>query len=97
MRGKEDYELGDFVLAMDEMAKNMTEQLTGKEYEMGDLSIEIDKRVKNKVAEWSGKDQYEFGDLSREIAKRVQVRESARHCVDLYCMKYGVSRRKYYP
>lgn len=74
LRGKEDYELGDFVLSMDEMAKNMTENLTGKEYEPGDLSVELDKRIKNTVAEWSGKDEYEFGDLSREIAKRVHSR-----------------------
>ena len=74
MREKDEYELGDFVLAMDEMAKKMTEDLTGKEYEAGDLSIELDKRVKGAVAQWSGKDEYEFGDLSREVSKRVTVR-----------------------
>jgi hypothetical protein len=74
MRNKEDYELGDFVLAMDEMAKSMTEQMTGKEYEAGDLSLELDKRIKQKVADWAGKETYEVGDLSREMVKRVQVR-----------------------
>jgi hypothetical protein len=37
LRGKEEYELGDFVLAMDEMSKKMTEDLTGKSYLAGDL------------------------------------------------------------
>ena len=74
MRGKEEYELFDFVQAMDEMAKDMTEEMTGKPYEVGDLSVEIDKRVKGAVSEWSGKDEYEPGDLSREIASRVLVR-----------------------
>lgn len=74
MRGKDSYELGDFVTAMDEMAKNMTENLTGKPYESGDLSIELDKRIKKAVAGFCGKDEYKFGDLSREISTRVQVR-----------------------
>lgn len=73
LRGKEEYELGDFVVTMDEMAKSMTEELTGKDYEPGDLSIELDNRIKKAVTDWSGKEEYEFGDLSREIASRVQV------------------------
>ena len=74
VRGKDDYELGDFVLAMDEMSKSMTEDLTGKPYEAGDLSKEIDTRVKSAVADFCGKDAYEFGDLSTEIDKRVKTR-----------------------
>jgi len=74
VRGKEDYELGDFVLAMDELSKNVTEELTGKPYEAGDLSRELDRRIKGAVAAFCGKDEYEFGDLSREIAGRVQKR-----------------------
>lgn len=72
-RGKEEYELGDFVLAMDEAAKKMTEELTGKPYEMGDLSTVIDTKVKETVSSFCGKDTYEFGDLSNEIDKRVKV------------------------
>lgn len=59
---------------MDEMAKDMTEELTGKDYEPGDLSVELDKRIKNAVAKFCGKEEYEFGDLSREVASRVKVR-----------------------
>ena len=77
MRGKEEYELGDFVTAMDEMSKSMTEELTGKPYEAGDLSIEIDRRVKSAVADFCGKDEYAFGDLSTEIDRRVKDRVSA--------------------
>ena len=52
-------------MAMDEMSKKMTEDLTGKPYESGDLGIELDKRVKSSVASFAGKDEYEPGDLSR--------------------------------
>lgn len=74
MRGKEEYELGDFVFAMDELSKNITEDLTGKPYEAGDLSIELDRRIKDAVAKYCGKEEYEFGDLSKEVAARVQSR-----------------------
>lgn len=74
IRGKDEYELGDFVLAMDEMSKRMTEELTGKPYETGDLSKEIDARVKSAVAHFCGKDEYEVGDLSKEIDSRVKTR-----------------------
>lgn len=80
MRGKDSYELGDFVMVMDELAKNVTEDLTGKPYEAGDLSIEIDKRIKKAVAEFCGKEEYEFGDLSREISSRVQVCSVSLEC-----------------
>ena len=52
-------------MAMDEMSKKMTEDLTGKPYEPGDLGIELDKRVKSSVASFAGKDEYEPGDLTR--------------------------------
>ena len=52
-------------MAMDEMSKKMTEDLTGKPYEPGDLGIELDKRVKSSVASFAGKDEYELGDLTR--------------------------------
>lgn len=52
LRGKEEYELGDFVLAMDQVSKSMTEELTGKPYEAGDLSKEIDARVKVAVVRY---------------------------------------------
>ena len=65
-RGKEDYEVGDFTLAMDEMSKEMVENMTGKPYETGDLSKVIDANVKGAVAKWCGKDEYEFGK-SRSI------------------------------
>ena len=67
-------ELGDFVMAMDEASKQMTEELTGKPYEAGDLSIELDNRVKTAVAQFAGKDEYEPGDLSRAVASRVMNR-----------------------
>ena len=75
-RGKEDYELGDLVLAMDEMSQSMTEEITGKPYETGDLSKVIDTKIKASVADFCGKDEYEFGDLSKEIDKRVRERVS---------------------
>lgn len=74
LRSKDEYELGDFVMAMDEMSKKMTEDLTGKSYEAGDLSKEIDRRVKVAAATFTGKDDYEFGDLSVEIDTRVKDR-----------------------
>ena len=79
LRGKEDgeYELGDLVLAMDQMSKEMTEGLTGKPYETGDLSIELDKRIKGAVAKFCGKEEYEFGDLTKEITSRVSTRVEA--------------------
>lgn len=61
-------------MAMDDLAKSLTAEWTGKEYETGDLSKEIDRRVKEKVAEFAGKDKYEFGDLSKEIDRRVKDR-----------------------
>jgi hypothetical protein len=70
-------ELGDFILALDEVSKQYTEQLTGKPYEAGDLSKVIDSRVKSTVAEYCGKDEYEFGDLTREVSSRVQNRVEA--------------------
>jgi hypothetical protein len=79
LRGKGDgeYELGDLVLAMDQMSKEMTEGLTGKPYETGDLSIELDKRIKGAVAKFCGKEEYEFGDLTKEITSRVSTRVEA--------------------
>jgi hypothetical protein len=79
LRGKEngEYELGDLVLAMDQMSKEMTEGLTGKPYETGDLSIELDKRIKGAVAKFCGKEEYEFGDLTKEITSRVSTRVEA--------------------
>lgn len=74
MRGNEEYQLGDLVVVIDNMAKDMTEDLTGKPYEAGDLSVELDKRVKGAVADYCGTDEYEFGDLSKEIDKRVKGR-----------------------
>jgi hypothetical protein len=67
---------GDFVFAMDQMAKETTEELTGKPYEVGDLSKVIDTSIKAKVAEFcgvqefTGKEGYEFGDISRKIEER---------------------------
>ena len=69
-----DYEIGDLVVVVDSMAKEMTENLTGKPYETGDLSKELDKRVKSAVADFCGNDDYEFGDLTREIDRRVKDR-----------------------
>jgi uncharacterized protein YdeI (BOF family) len=79
LRGKGDgeYELGDLVLAMDQMSKDLTEGLTGKPYEPGDLSIELDTRIKGSVAKYCGKEEYEFGDLSKEITSRVSSRVEA--------------------
>jgi hypothetical protein len=79
LRGKGDgeYELGDLVLAMDKLSKEMTESLTGKPYETGDLSIELDKRIKGAVAKFCGKEEYEFGDLTKEITSRVSTRVKA--------------------
>jgi hypothetical protein len=79
LRGKEDgeYELGDLVLAMDQMSKELTEGLTGKPYETGDLSNELDKRIKGAVAKFCGKEEYEFGDLTKEITSRVSTRVEA--------------------
>lgn len=76
VRGKDEYELGDFLLAMDQISKSMTEELTGKEYETGDLSKEIDARVKSTLAEWSGKEdgEYELFDLSKSIDRKVKER-----------------------
>jgi hypothetical protein len=76
LRGKEDgeYELGDLVLAMDQMSKELTEDLTGKPYEPGDLSIELDKRIKGAVANYCGKEKYEVGDLTNAIRSRVSSR-----------------------
>lgn len=74
LRNKDEYELGDFVLAMDELSKKYTEELTGKPYEVGDLSNHLDSNIKSAVAEFCGKDQYEVGDLTREMSKRVQSR-----------------------
>lgn len=34
VRGKEKYELGDFAMALDEISKSMTEELTGKSMAM---------------------------------------------------------------
>lgn len=74
LRNKDSYELGDFVLAMDELSKKYTEELTGKPYEAGDLSIHLDSNIKKSVAEFCGKDEYETGDLTREMAKRIKGR-----------------------
>jgi len=74
MRGNEEYQLGDLIVVMDNMAKDLTEDLTGKPYEAGDLSTEVDKRVKSAVADFCGNDEYQFGDLSSEIDKRVKNR-----------------------
>jgi hypothetical protein len=76
LRGKEDgeYELGDLVLAMDQMSKDLTENLTGKPYQPGDLSIELDTRIKGAVAKYCDKEEYEFGDLSKAIRSRVSSR-----------------------
>jgi hypothetical protein len=76
LRGKDDgeYELGDLVLAMDQMSKDLTEGLTGKPYEPGDLSIELDTRIKGAVATYCGKEEYEFGDLSNAVQSRVSSR-----------------------
>jgi hypothetical protein len=76
LRGKEDgeYELGDLVLAMDQMSKDLTEGLTGKPYVPGDLSVELDTRIKGAVAKFCGKEEYEFLDLTKEIKKRVSNR-----------------------
>jgi hypothetical protein len=57
-------------MAMDEMSKSMTEELTGKPYEAGDLSIELDKRIKESVADFCGKDEYEVGGESYWSRKR---------------------------
>eukprot|EP00536_Pseudo-nitzschia_multiseries_P001834 jgi/Psemu1/182055/e_gw1.23.209.1 len=76
MRGNEEYQLGDLIVVMDNMAKDMTEDMTGKPYEAGDLSKELDTRVKGAVASYCGKDEYEFGDLSQAIDKRVKDRVS---------------------
>jgi hypothetical protein len=69
LRSKEDYELGDLVLARDAVSKEMTQDLTGKPYEAGDLSREIDARIKSKVAEICGKETYGFGDLTQTSSK----------------------------
>ena len=74
LRNKDEYELGDFVLAMDELSKKYTEELTGKPYEPGDLSTHLDTNIKASVAAFCGKDEYEVGDLTREISKRVGTR-----------------------
>jgi hypothetical protein len=76
LRGKEDgeYELGDLVLAMDKMSKEMTEGLTGKPYEAGDLSLELDTRIKGAVASYCGKETYEVGDLTNAVTSRVSSR-----------------------
>jgi uncharacterized protein YdeI (BOF family) len=76
LRGKEDgeYELGDLVLAMDQMSKDFTEDLTGKPYQPGDLSIELDTRIKGAVAKYCDKEEYEFGDLTKAIRSRVSSR-----------------------
>lgn len=76
MRGNEEYQLGDLIVVIDTMAKDMTEDITGKPYEAGDLTNEIDSRVKGAVASYCGKDSYEFGDLSQEVDKRVKGRVS---------------------
>jgi len=67
-------ELGDFVLAMDEASKKMTEELTGKPYEAGDLGIELDKRVKSAVAGYCGTEEYVFGSLTSTVAQKAQAR-----------------------
>jgi hypothetical protein len=72
--GRQNYEIGDLVVVVDGMAKNMTSELTGKPYETGDLSKEIDKRVKNAMADFCGKDTYSFGDVSKEVDRRVKNR-----------------------
>ena len=74
LRDKDEYELGDFVLAMDELSKKYTEELTGKPYEPGDLSTHLDTNIKSSVAAFCGKDEYEVGDLTREISKRIEFR-----------------------
>jgi hypothetical protein len=76
LRGKEngEYELGDLVLAMDKMSKEMTEGLTGKPYEAGDLSTLLDTRIKGAVASYCGKDEYEVGDLTNAVTSRVSSR-----------------------
>jgi hypothetical protein len=65
-------------VVMDNAAKELTSELTGKPYETGDLSKEMDRRVKNAVAKYCGKDEgdYQFGDLSKEIDRRVKDRVS---------------------
>jgi hypothetical protein len=66
--------LGDFVVVIDTMAKNMTSTLTGRPYVAGDLSLELDRRIKGSVAKFCGKSEYQFGDLSKEIDRRVKER-----------------------
>jgi hypothetical protein len=44
LRNKDEYELGDFVLAMDELSKRCTEELTGKDYEPGTYSWLVGSR-----------------------------------------------------
>jgi hypothetical protein len=74
IRGKPEYEVGDLILSLDEMSKDMTEKLTGKPYEVGDLSLEIDRRVKKAVASYIGKEEYEAGDLTRAVSEKVSTR-----------------------
>mmetsp|Transcript_14588 Transcript_14588/g.40220 ORF Transcript_14588/g.40220 Transcript_14588/m.40220 type:complete len:237 (-) Transcript_14588:1488-2198(-) len=71
MREKDEYELGDFILAMDEMSKSMVEEMTGKPYESGDLTVAIDQNIKDKIGEFTGT-EYEVGDITRAIDSRVK-------------------------
>lgn len=73
-----EYDIGDLTIVLDDTAKSLTEELTGKPYETGDLSKELDKRVKNAVASYCGKGEgeYQFGDLSKEVDRRVKARVS---------------------
>lgn len=71
LRGKEEYEAGDLMLAMDALAKMAVGEVTGMaEFE----AREIDARVKAAVNSFTGKESYEVGDLSKEIGKRVEAR-----------------------
>jgi hypothetical protein len=65
-------------VVMDNAAKELTSELTGKPYETGDLSKELDRRLKDAVARYCGKEDgdYQFGDLSKEIDRRVKDRVS---------------------
>ena len=67
-------ELGDFVLAMDELSKQMAEEVTGKPYEAGDLSTLLDSKIKGAVASYCGKDANEVGDLSNAVAAKAMAR-----------------------
>lgn len=73
-RGKESYEIGDFVKAISEACQTIIEDVTGSKpmKQLGEFTTKVDTKVKKAAADFCHKDEYSPGDVTKEIAGRVK-------------------------